>query len=324
MRRNKSLPHIIPDFQTVLTFRSVFVPAEIAAQLMTPYPMRSACFPSSHLRLLLVTSLLSWPLLGSLGQVATAVPPSVPATHLTAALPDQAPAELSQLLKSFDAAASKQDQQAVLQFYADNFTSSDGLNRATQTQTLKQFWQNYQALNYSTEIVAWEPSPQGYQVETVTTITGVRQMKDREMALEATLRSQQQISNQKIVSQKILAERSQLTSGKKPPLIEVNLPEQVNTGQEYSFDVIVKEPLGDSLLLGAALEEPINTKAYLEANPVKLEILPAGGIFKVGRAPAQPTAEWISAVLVHEGGIVMYSQRLNVVKRSSVSRTITP
>ncbi|HEY9845599.1 MAG TPA: hypothetical protein V6D03_05315, partial [Candidatus Caenarcaniphilales bacterium] len=121
------------------------------------------------------------------------------------------------------------------------------------------------------------------------------------------------LDNQKITRQEILAEHSELTSGAKPPVVELNLPKQVKVGQDYSFDAIVKEPLGESLLLGAALEEPISPKNYLSQAQIKLEALPAGGIFKLGKAPAQASNQWISAVLVREDGMTLISQRLQVV-----------
>ncbi len=79
--------------------------------------------------------------------------------------------------------------------------------------------------------------------------------------------------------------------------------------------MVVREPLGDSLLLGAAIEEPINAETYLQKKPIKLEPLASGGLFKVGRAPAQPTSTWISAILIRDSGLVLFSQRLQVVQR---------
>jgi len=61
----------------------------------------------------------------------------------------------------------------------------------------------------------------------------------------------------------------------------MNLPQQVRVGQQYSFDAIVQEPLGDDYLVGAAIEEPIQADKYFNPTP-ELE-LPAGGLFKVGR-----------------------------------------
>lgn len=84
-------------------------------------------------------------------------------------------------------------------------------------------------------------------------------------------------------------------------------------GEKFEFDVIVDEPLGDNPLLGLALEEPITMQSYLNQPELKLELLPAGGLFKVGTAGTKPTGEWISAILVQDGGMTIISQRLNVV-----------
>jgi len=92
----------------------------------------------------------------------------------------------------------------------------------------------------------------------------------------------------------------------------MNLPQQVRVGQQYSFDAIVQEPLGDDYLVGAAIEEPIQADKYFNPTPVELELLPAGGLFKVGRAQI-PANRWISAVLVRGEGLTIVTQRLPVV-----------
>jgi hypothetical protein len=62
------------------------------------------------------------------------------------------------------------------------------------------------------------------------------------------------------------------------------------------------------------LEEPITEKTFFNPSEVELELLNAGGIFKVGKAPATPENRWVSAVLMRQGGIAMVSVRLRVVK----------
>ncbi|MEO0375712.1 MAG: nuclear transport factor 2 family protein, partial [Cyanobacteria bacterium P01_A01_bin.17] len=101
------------------------------------------------------------------------------------------------------------------------------------------------------------------------------------------------------------------------PAITVNLPEQVKVGSTFNFDVVVDEPLDKRLLLGTAIEEEISPERYLKQPSLKLELLPAGGLFKVGKAPKKPTSEWISAVLVQDGGMVVISRRLTVVKQTA-------
>jgi hypothetical protein len=133
--------------------------------------------------------------------------------------------------------------------------------------------------------------------------------------LTATIASRQRFETNKIVQQEILSERSQVTLGATPPTVQVNLPDRVTIGRNYGFDAIVMEPLGDRLLLGAALEEKIEASGYLNAVPIELELLSSGGLFKVGRAPLLPENRWVSAVLIRDDGVTAVTQRMQVVGR---------
>jgi len=227
-----------------------------------------------------------------------------------------APAELLTLLRQIDAAASRENLEGVLQFYSPNFRHADGLTRRSWGQALTAFWKQYDQLKYQTKIQSWQRQGNGWVAETVTQITGTQKQPNRTLQLNATLTARQRIVGREIVSQNILAEKTQITAGTNPPDVEFNLPQQVNAGGTYSFDAIVKEPLGSSMLLGAALEEPVTARSYLQASPVKLEVLPAGGLFKVGQAPQQAVDQWISAVLIRSDGMTMVSQRLKVTNRT--------
>ena len=225
-----------------------------------------------------------------------------------------APAPLTKLLTEIDAAANRRDVKAVMAFYSPSFTHSDGLNSQSMEKALTQLWARYPSLNYRTEIKSWKTEGSAIVAETVTTIAGTQKKDGRESSLKATIRSLQHFEGEKIVKQEILAEQTQLSSGKNPPTIEVNLPEQVKVGEEYHFDAIVREPIGDDILIGTVLEEPITEKTFFNPSQVELELLNAGGIFKVGKAPATPENRWVSAVLMRQGGIAMVSVRLRVVK----------
>lgn len=235
----------------------------------------------------------------------------------TAATPETAPAELKSAIAQLDAAANRRNIQEVLKFYSPNFTHSDGLNRQSLEQSLTQFWKQYPTLTYKTELQSWEPSQNGFQAVTVTRIVGTQTRDGQQVRLDATLRSRQQFQNRAIVRQDILSERNQITTGEKPPSVKVNLPEQVRTGQEFSFDAIVQEPLESDLLLGAVVQEPVNSAGYLKPATADLDILNSGGLFKVGKAPNTAGSQWVSAVLVRHGGMTMVTQRLNVVAGGS-------
>lgn len=234
--------------------------------------------------------------------------------------PETAPPQIKEALAQIDAAANRRDVQAVMQFYSANFRNSDGLNRSALEKALSDLWKRYPQLNYRTEIKDWKQEGNGIVAETVTSITGTQQTNGMTMRLESSLRSRQRFENQRIVQQDILGETTKQMSGANPPTIDVKLPEQVRIGQQFNFDVIVKEPLGNDLLLGAALEEPTKPDLYSKPSKFDLDLLPAGGIFKVGKAPMKPANHWISAVLIREGGITMITQRLQIVDRPSASR----
>ncbi|WP_293058935.1 nuclear transport factor 2 family protein [Okeania sp. SIO2B3] len=229
---------------------------------------------------------------------------------------DKTPDELTELLKKIDRAASRQDLDDVMDFYSNDFTNSDGLNRENLSEALSKFWQLYQSVKYRTEVKSWETDGDAIVAETVTYITGIQQMNNRNIKLKSTITSKQRYEDKKIVEQEILAERNQLTSGKNPPTININLPEEVEVGEKYNFDVIVAEPLGEQIMLGAAWEEPINENSYnLESANFKLELLPSGGIFKIGEATENYQDRWLSAVLMRKGGITISTHRLRVLDK---------
>jgi len=224
-----------------------------------------------------------------------------------------APAELKKLVREIDAAANKKELKSLMKFYSQNFTHSDGLNRETMEKALSQFWQRYTTLNYTTKIKSWKADGQAFIVETETQITGTQTAENRGMTLKSTIRSQQRFESKKIVKQEILAERNLITSGKNPPTIEINLPEEVKVGEEYNFDAIVQEPIGNDVLIGTAMEEVIGEKTLLGASTIELELLNSGGLFKIGKAPETPENRWVSAILMRQGGITVITQRLRVV-----------
>ncbi|MBD2343361.1 nuclear transport factor 2 family protein [Anabaena subtropica] len=224
-----------------------------------------------------------------------------------------APTELRNLLTQVDTAASKGDVKGVLQFYSPNFTHGDGLNRQTMEKALVTFWQRYPKLQYTTQLQSWKNEGNAIIAETVTNITGLPSGNNN-LALNATIRSRQRIMGGKIARQEILSERTLITSGTKPPQVDVKLPQQVKVGQQYNFDAIVQEPLGEDLLLGTALEEPIQVNKYFNPTSIDLQLLNSGGLFKVGRAPSTPGNRWVSAVIMRGSGMTMVTQRLQVVR----------
>ncbi|MEH2064809.1 MAG: nuclear transport factor 2 family protein [Nostoc sp.] len=240
---------------------------------------------------------------------------TIPQQLAQAGTAQNAPADLKNLLTQVDTAANRGDVKGVLQFYSPTFTHGDGLNLQTLEKSLVSLWQRYPKLQYSTKLLSSKSEGDGIIAETETKITGLPSGNSNNLALNATIKSRQRITGGKIVRQDVLSERTLLTSGSKPPQIDIKLPEQVKVGQKYNFDAIVQEPLGDDFLLGTALEEPIQADKFLNPTPVDLELLTSGGLFKTAQAPSTPGSQWVSAVILRGNGMTMITQRLQVVNK---------
>lgn len=231
---------------------------------------------------------------------------------VNAATPQDTPPELKNIISKIDEAANRKDIQSVMQILSPNYNNSDGLTRENLEKGLNQLWKRYPNLKYNTEIQSWQKDNQALVAETITNITG--NTKDNtSFKIKSTIRSRQRFENQQLVQQEILAENTQITSGQKPPTLEIKLPESVRSGENYNFDVIVKEPLGNDLLIGNAVEEPIKNNTYLNPTALQLQPLNAGGIFKVGQPIKGVNSQWLSAVIVRDGGLTMITQRLKIV-----------
>ncbi|MGC9503947.1 nuclear transport factor 2 family protein [Baaleninema sp.] len=228
--------------------------------------------------------------------------------------PETAPAELTQLLENIDAAASSADVDAVMDFYSSDFVHEDGLTRSSLRSALVQLWERFPELTYETELLSWEATETGYETQTRTTIAGTEAAPHRQYDLNATLQSRQRYENGEIVFQEVLAERATLTSGDAPPTVTVNLPESVRPNSRYHFDAIVQEPLDNDFLLGSAIEQTVSVDNYLDDTALELQLLSAGGLFKVGETEAREGDYWLSGAIVRRGGITIVTQRMKVKK----------
>lgn len=257
--------------------------------------------------------------------VATVAPIVNPVLAAQSSKP--APTELANIVFALDSAASKQDIEAVMKYYDPTFNHSDGLNRDRYKQLLSELWQRYKNISYRTEISKWEKQGDLITAETVTMVQGLKGAENDNFKLDARLISTQTyktVNGQlQVVSQKILAEQSSLTSGDAPPIVKLKAPELIGVGRQYVLDAIVTEPLGNSLLLGAVIEEAVEAKNLLNENTINLRPLRAGGLFKIGQAPFSSGDRWVSVVLVRESGITISSQRLRV-SRDFTGNQYTP
>jgi hypothetical protein len=226
-----------------------------------------------------------------------------------------APAALKTVLTNIDTAANGRKLPDLLRYYNPSFTTSDGLNKTGLQQSLGQFWQTYSNLKYTTTLESWQGSGNSYTANTITKITGVQNLAGRTLNLQSTIHSRQKIVGGQIVQQQVLQERTQVSSGTKPPTIELNLPDKLQANAEYSLDAIVTEPLGEDVLMGTTIEQPVSAQGYGQPAKYKLELLSAGGLFKVARAPGKSGDYWFSTIFIRPAGMTTLTQRVRVVRK---------
>jgi hypothetical protein len=225
-----------------------------------------------------------------------------------------APEELTAIIKGLETAANGKNIKGVMAYYSPEFTNNDGLTYESTASVIAKMWQNYSQLKYTTTIESWSQEGDKLVAETVTQISGVQQDKGRTVNLASKIRSRQDFENGKLVKQEILSEEAKLTSGDRPPQVEVVIPETVSIGKKYNFDVIVTEPLENNVLLGAAREERTGSNGYLNPTALDLEPLSSGGIYKVVTAPLIPDNNWLSAILVRGDGITLINHRVRIIE----------
>lgn len=226
--------------------------------------------------------------------------------------PGSAPEAVKAFVRQLDEAINQRNLDSVLNLYSNNFSHGDGYDRQALAKSFARLWQRFPNLTYRTELTDWQPQGQGFVVELQTNIQGTETQKSRQFNLTSTLKTRQTLMQGQIQRQDILSEHTQLTSGKEPPQVTVNAPDVVAPGRKYDFDVIVQEPLRDDQVLGTAVTVPVNPSQFLENPRLSLEVLPSGGLFKTGQAPDTPGSQWLSAILVRQGGITVVTRRLRV------------
>ena len=92
--------------------------------------------------------------------------------------------------------------------------------------------------------------------------------------------------------------------------IQISIPDKVLTGSKYDIDIILNQPLDETIIAGGI-------KEYQEGNllnqSIPLEPLATGGLFKVSRAPLIPGIQIWTGIIAHPSGLVAFTKSVNIV-----------
>jgi cobalamin biosynthesis protein CbiD len=64
--------------------------------------------------------------------------------------------------------------------------------------------------------------------------------------------------------------------------------------------------------MGTTIEQPVSAQGYNQPANYKLELLTAGGLFKVARAPGKSGDYWFSTIFIRPTGMTTLTQRVRV------------
>ena len=93
--------------------------------------------------------------------------------------------------------------------------------------------------------------------------------------------------------------------------IKISIPDKVLTGSKYDIDIILNQPLEETIIAGGIKEYE---EGKLLNQSIPLEPLATGGIFKVSRAPLLPGLQIWTGIIAHPSGLVSFTKTVNVVE----------
>ena len=93
--------------------------------------------------------------------------------------------------------------------------------------------------------------------------------------------------------------------------IMISIPDKVLTGSKYDIDIILNQPLEDTIIAGGIKEYQ---EGELLNQSIPLEPLATGGMFKVSRAPIIPGIQIWTGIIAHPSGLVSFTKTVYIVE----------
>ena len=94
--------------------------------------------------------------------------------------------------------------------------------------------------------------------------------------------------------------------------VMISIPDKVLTGSKYDIDIILNQPLDETIIAGGITEYQ---EQKLLNQSVPLEPLATGGIFKVSRAPLVPGTQIWTGIIAHPSGLISFTKTVNIVEK---------
>ena len=116
----------------------------------------------------------------------------------------------------------------------------------------------------------------------------------------------------KIKGYEVIDEESILNSQKSPLIIKIVSPDKVLTGEKYEMNLIIENPLDNSLIASGMIVLKNKDNMNISNNIFSIKPNQSGGLFKFIQAPLKPGFQTISAIIIHPKGIYSITNKIKV------------
>jgi len=139
---------------------------------------------------------------------------------------------------------------------------------------------------------------------------GSKNLNGKKFKLESNFNFVLSLDNGLIKQSKIQNNLTTIRNDNNQIDIQISIPDKVLTGSKYDIDIILNQPLDETIIAGGI-------KEYQEGNllnqSIPLEPLATGGLFKVSRAPLIPGIQIWTGIIAHPSGLVAFTKSVNIV-----------
>ena len=143
-------------------------------------------------------------------------------------------------------------------------------------------------------------------------ITAIRKIADQIYHLNSKQTVKIETYKNKIKSYQVINEESILNSEKSPLVVKIISPDKVLTGERYEMNLIIENPLDDSLIASGMIVLKNNENINISNDHFGIKPNQSGGLFKYIQAPLEPGFQTISAIIAHQEGIYSITKKIKV------------
>ena len=139
---------------------------------------------------------------------------------------------------------------------------------------------------------------------------GSKNLNGKKFKLESIFNITFNLDNRLIKQSNIESNLTNIRSDDNQIDLKISIPDKVLTGSKYYIDVVLNQPLEETIIAGGIKEYQ---EGKLLNQSIPLEPLATGGIFKVSRAPLVPGIQTWTGLIAHPSGLISFTKTVNIV-----------